>query len=148
MQGRPGYLEIAFLAGMVRSMTNKVSVMVLSGSVERLQMAAMVASVAAVSGSEVQVFFSMNALLYFVKGKTPQQDAEGAVGEQLLRDGAVTFKSLLWQAVELGDAKLYPCSMAMDVLGLKLDDLDDGMDEALGLTRFLHDSLDSQCWTF
>lgn len=129
-------------------MTNKVSVMVLSDSVERLQMAAMVASVAAVSGSEVQVFLSMNALLYFVKGKAPQPEAEGQLGERLLQEAAVTFKSLFQQAVELGDARLHPCSMAMDVLGLAQSDLDDGMEEALGLTRFLHDARDSQCWTF
>ena len=129
-------------------MTNKVSVMVLSGSVERLQMAAMVASVAAVSGSEVRVFFSMNALLHFVKDKAPQPTAEGEMGKRLLREDAVTFKNLFQQAAELGEAKLYPCSMVMDVFGLAQHDLDDSLEEALGLTRFLHDSLGSQSWTF
>lgn len=129
-------------------MSEKVSVMVLSGSVERLQMAAMVASVAAVSGSEVTVFFSMNALGYFVKGKSVQPEAEGDMGKRLLWESAATFKHLFRQAAELGGAKLYPCSMAMDVLGLAQEDLDDDMGEALGLTRFLHDAQGSQCWTF
>ncbi|MHB0873525.1 MAG: hypothetical protein ACYCQH_05455, partial [Acidithiobacillus ferrooxidans] len=40
----------------------------LSGVREKLQFAAMAASVAAVSGSEVHVFLSMNAFPYFVKG--------------------------------------------------------------------------------
>ena len=41
---------------------SKICVVVVSGSLERLQMAAMVASVGAVSGQEVMVFLSMNAL--------------------------------------------------------------------------------------
>ena len=40
--------------------SSKISIMVVSGSRERLQMAAMVASVGAVSGDEVTVFLSMN----------------------------------------------------------------------------------------
>ena len=39
-------------------MLNKVSVVVISGDREQLQMAAMLASVAAVSGSEVTIFLS------------------------------------------------------------------------------------------
>ena len=49
-------------------MSNKVPVVVISGDREQLQMAAMLASVAAVSGSEVTVFLSMNAMRYFQRG--------------------------------------------------------------------------------
>ena len=49
-------------------MADKISIIVVSGAHERLQMAAMVASVGAVSGNEVSVFLSMNALPYFVTG--------------------------------------------------------------------------------
>ena len=41
-------------------MTNKLSIVCVSGTLEKLQMASMVASVAAASGDEVTVFFSMN----------------------------------------------------------------------------------------
>ena len=51
-------------------MSNRISVMVISGSRERLQMTAMVASVGAGSGNEVHVFLSMNARTYFVKSST------------------------------------------------------------------------------
>jgi len=50
--------------------SSKISIVVVSGTLERLQMAAMMASVAAVSGNEVHVFLSMNAMPYFVKGDT------------------------------------------------------------------------------
>ncbi len=43
-------------------MADRISIIVTSGTREKLQMAAMVASVAAVSGAAVTVFLSMNAL--------------------------------------------------------------------------------------
>jgi len=50
--------------------------------------------------------------------------------------------------VELGDAKIYPCSMAMDVLDTEEGDLESYLSEPLGLTKFLSDAADHQVWTF
>jgi len=129
-------------------MSDKVRVVVVSGSRERLQMAAMVASVAAVSGSEVQVFLSMNALPYFKKGGAGHAPAEGAVGDLLETRKAPPFQQLFQQAAKLGDAKIYPCSMAMDILQLKEGDLEAHLGEPMGLTKFLGDATDAQVWTF
>jgi peroxiredoxin family protein len=126
----------------------KISVMVVSGSRERLQMAAMVASVGAVSGSEVTVFLSMNALSWFLKGKRGQAPAEGEFGETMENENVPAFKDLFQKAVELGDAKIYPCSMAMDVLSAKREQLESYLEEPLGLTKFLSDAAGSQVWTF
>jgi peroxiredoxin family protein len=63
-------------------MNNKLSIICVSGTLEKLQMAAMVASVAAASGSEVSVFFSMNALQFLVKeNSTLVPPKEGAFGD-------------------------------------------------------------------
>ena len=129
-------------------MGNKISIMVVSGSRERLQMAAMVASVAAVSGNDVRVFLSMNALPHFKKGATGHAPAEGKVGELLESKNAPAFEQLFQQAAELGDAKIYPCSMAMDILQLKEGDLEPHLGEPMGLTKFLDDAADAQVWTF
>ncbi len=128
--------------------SSKICVVVVSGSLERLQMAAMVASVAAVSGHEVMVFLSMNALPYFVKGNTAKAPHEGEMGRLISGKKVPEFKTLFEQAVELGDARIYPCSMAMDVLGVEQGGLEGYMQEATGLTRFLHDAQDGQVWTF
>ncbi len=37
-------------------------------------------------------------------------------------------------------AKIYPCSMAMDVLSAKREDLEPYLSEPLGLTKFLSDA--------
>ncbi|RJQ66418.1 MAG: hypothetical protein C4519_25875 [Desulfobacteraceae bacterium] len=111
-------------------------------------MAAMFASVAAACGDEVTVFFSMNALQYFVKGHKGEAPAEGEFGALVTQQGVPPFKQLFQQAVELGDAKLLPCSMAIDLLKLKKDDLDPEMGPPTGLTGFLTSSESGQLLTF
>ena len=127
---------------------SKVCVVAVSGSMERLQMAAMVASVAAVSGHETLIFLSMNALPHFIRGKEIEAPVEGEMGTLMQEKKVPKFKTLFEQAVELGDAKLYPCSMAMDVLGVSEGDLESYLGEATGLTKFLDDAQDGQVWTF
>ena len=129
-------------------MSNRISVVVVSGSLERLQMAGMVASIGAVSGNEVKVFLSMNALAPFRKGAASQAPAEGEFGKLLARKKVPPFKQLFESAVTLGDAKVYPCSMAMDVLGCDTADLEPYLREPMGLTKFLDDAAGGQVWTF
>jgi peroxiredoxin family protein len=128
--------------------SGKIGIIVLSGEHERLQMAAMVASVGAVSGNEVSVFLSMNALRYFVKGNTAPAPAEGPFGNLMASKNVPAFRTLFEQAVDLGGAKLYPCSMAMDVMGIDHAGLEPYVSEPLGLTKFLDDSRDAQVWSF
>lgn len=129
-------------------MTDRISIMVVSGSHEKLQMAAMVASVGAVSGNDVRVFVSMNALAFFVKGAERNAPPEGVVGNLLESKNAPSFLELFKQAVELGDAKIHPCSMAMDLLQLEEDALWPYVGESMGLTKFLGDASEGQVWTF
>ena len=129
-------------------MSNRLSVMVVSGSLERLQMAAMVASVGAVSGNAVTVFLSMNALQHFRRGEGARPAAEGEFGKLLVQKKAPGFKQLFQSAAELGDAKIHPCSMAVDVLGVKEGELEPWLGEPLGLTKFLSDAEGGQVWSF
>jgi len=129
-------------------MANKIHIVCVSGTREKLQMAAMIASVAAASGDEVSVFLSMNALPYFVKGNGAKAPAEGELGALLEQKGVPPFKHLFQQAAELGDAKLLPCSMALDLMKITKDDLDPELGPATGLTRFLSDAEGGQILTF
>lgn len=129
------------------SASNHISIVVVSGTQERLQMAAMMASVGAVSGNKVTVFLSMNALEHFRHG-APAPRAEGAFGTLLTEKKAPGFKQLFHQAAELGDAAIHPCSMAMDVLAVQPGELEPWLKEPLGLTRFLSDAEGGQVWSF
>jgi len=129
-------------------MTQKLCIVCVSGTLEKLQMAAMVASVAAATGEEVTVFLSMNALLYFVRDETSQPPGEGRFAELLRQDGVPGFRELFGHAVELGDAKLLPCSMAVDLLKLGPDSLQPEVGPPTGLTRFLSETEGARVMTF
>ena len=128
--------------------SDKISVMVTSGNREQLQMAAMVASVGAVSGNDVSVFLSMNAVKFFLKDANEKAPAEGEMGKLMEEKNAPEFKELFSQAVEYGDAKIFPCSMAVDILGISQDDLEGYISDPLGLTTFLSDAAEGQVWHF
>ena len=125
-------------------MTNKLSVMCVSGTLEKLQMAAMVSSVAAATGEDVTVFFSMNALKFFLK----ENAEEGDFGPLINVDGVPAFRVLFEQAAELGDAKLLACSMALDLLKVDPQDLVLDFGPATGLTKFLSDAEDGRIVSF
>jgi peroxiredoxin family protein len=128
--------------------TNRISVVVLSDKREQLQMAAMVASVGAVSGSDVLVFLSMNALRYFVKGAERRAPPEGPMGELMEKKNVMAFQELFANAVDLGGAKVHPCSMAIDVLGIRDGELEDFVGEPMGLTQFLDIAATGQVFSF
>jgi peroxiredoxin family protein len=125
---------------------NPLYILLASGEHEKLQMAAMMASVGAVSERSVEMFVSMNALLAFVKGMPAEKRYQGGSFSKLLKEKrAPDAITLLRQGKELGDLKLWACSMALDMEGWELDRLEDGLfDGALGLTKFLSDAESGQ----
>ena len=130
-------------------MARKIHIVCVSGTREKLQMASMIASVAATLGDEVSVFFSMNAMLYFINGRSAEPPAEGEFGTLMMENkGVPHFRQLFQMAAELGDAKLLPCSMALDLLKVTKDDLDPALGPPTGLTRFLSDAEGAQIFTF
>lgn len=128
--------------------SNKIGVVVLSGTREHLQMAGEAVSAGAVSGNEVRVFLAMNAMQYFVKGVEAQAPCEGPVGKLMEQKNSLPFKVLFEIAVTLGDAKIFPCAMTMDVLGIERDALEDYIGEPMGLTLFLEECKGGQVWSF
>ena len=70
------------------------------------------------------------------------------MGELMEQKNVPPFKILFEQAVTLGDAKIHPCSMAMDVLGIEQGGLEDYIGEPMGLTMFLDECKGGQVWSF
>lgn len=129
-------------------MARQLYIICSSGAHEKMQMAAMTASIGAASGDEVTVFLSMNALPYFVKGNESAAPAEGEFGAMLSKQGVPPFRDLFRMAAELGDVKLLPCSMAMDLLEVTQDDMDPALGPATGLTVILSDAEKGQLLSF
>ena len=126
--------------------SNPLYIMLCSGEHEKLQMAAMMASVGAVSERPVEVFVSMNAILAFAKGAPADTRYQGGAFSKLLKEKhAPDAMTLFRQGKELGDLKLWACSMTLDVKGWEMSELVDGLfDGAIGLTKFLSDAESGQ----
>lgn len=129
-------------------MADPLSILCVSGTLEKMQMAASTVATAAACGTEVNVLLSMNALPYFIKGHTAQAPAEGQLGELMSRKNVPPFKRLFEQAKDLGSVKLYACALAMDVLEAGEDSLDACLDGPLGLTSFLINAGQGQLMVF
>jgi peroxiredoxin family protein len=126
--------------------SNPLFILLCSDQHERVQMAAMIASVAAVSDRPVQVFVSMNALVLFGKDTPADKRYQGGAFSKLLKEKhAPDALKLFDQGKELGDLKMWACSMALDIQGWEIGHLVEGLfDGALGLTKFLSDAENGQ----
>src|SRR5690348_6020019 len=95
-------------------MDRPIAIVAMSGTRERLQMAGMLAALGVATGTPVRVFVAMNALPCFRVGTRCSPQLEGPIGAAL--DAATPpFERLFADAVELGDAKMFPCSLAMEL---------------------------------
>lgn len=144
---------------------NKLTIIAWGGDLDRIWPTTILASTAAASGMEVSVFFTFWGLFAIVKpevritGENWMQkmmsvlnpgSAERAklsryhfagAGAAMLRKLAADHKvaapeELLGLARDLG-ARLIPCQMTMDLLGLERDDLIEGLEEPIGAATAL-----------
>lgn len=118
-------------------------IMLASGEHEKIQLAAMIASVAAVSDRPVEVFVTMNAILPFQKGLTAEQRYQGGHFHELFMTHKVPDAvELFEQGKMLGDMKMWVCSMVLDLKHWEHDrDLAEGLfDGPMGLAKFLADA--------
>jgi peroxiredoxin family protein len=86
--------------------SNSLYIMLCSGEHEKVQMAAMMASVGAVSERPVEVFVSMNAILAFAKDATAEIRYHGGPFSKLIKEKhAPDAMTLFRQGKELGDRR-------------------------------------------
>ena len=119
-------------------MAEKLAIMLVSEEYEKSHVASMIASVAAVSGIDVSIFVTGNAVYNFLKKNVEKKNFTGGKLYDLIKEKKATlFYELFDQAKMLGGLKIYVCSMVMDICGLEKDDLIDIVDDYLGLAAFL-----------
>ena len=124
-------------------------VLLISGEREKIQMAAMAASVAAVSERPVHVFVSMNALTVFRKGDAATRYGGGEFATLMAEKGAPDPIDLIQQGKALGSIEILACSLALDLASLGIDDLtSEVFDGVGGLTKFLADAEAGQLVVF
>lgn len=123
--------------------TDRLSIIMFSGTADKFIPLGVLAQAAASMGTEVNIFVTGFALRGFTK-KAEQLPfpAEFAAMAPALAKGmeqshVAPWATMLRQAKELG-ANVYACSMMSGVMGLKKDDFNDLVDDVVGAATFLH----------
>jgi len=126
-------------------MDDKVlSLVLFSGTDDKLNAAAVLTAGAAALGRPVHLFLQYWALDAFRRdriaadhGLAPEAGAEGkAATEALLAAGQATWAETLRQAKDLGEVDIEACSLSMDLLNIEEEDLDPLVDGVEGVAAF------------
>jgi peroxiredoxin family protein len=129
--------------------TQPLYIVLSSADRDKMQLASMIASVAAVSERPVHVFVSMGAIKAFdkaINGNDRYDDSP--LNAELCEKNAPDPIEMFAQGKMLGDMTVWACSMVLDILGWDESNLvDDLFDGQMGLTKYLSDAEDGQLMT-
>ena len=121
-----------------------VSLVLFSGTDDRLNAASVLTAGAAAMGRKVDVFLQYWALGAFRAdevlkdhGVAPEAGPEGAEAYQ--RHGGQHWSEIFRQAKDVGDVAIHACSLSMEMFGLQVDDLDPLVDDQEGVVSFFMD---------
>jgi peroxiredoxin family protein len=129
-----------------------LSLVLFSGTDDKLQAAAVLTAGAAALGRPVHLFLQYWALDAFRKdrieadhGLAPEAGSAGRAAVDGLRDaGQVSWAETLRQAKDLGEVDVQACSLSMDLLHLQPADLDPLVDGVEGVAAFYIEAGDGQ----
>ena len=137
-------------------MQERMSLIVFSGTVDKLMAASILATGAAAMGMEVEVFLTTWGLEAFRKDnyKTNMriskdfEDYAPVMMEQMMAKKVPSWMDNLKGAIEIGDVKVYACSMTMELFGMKLEDLEPIVTDVTGVATFVERAKDGRITLF
>jgi peroxiredoxin family protein len=126
-------------------MAERMSIIVFSGTVDKLMAASILATGAAAMDMEVELFLTTWGIEAFRKGayqtnRRVSKDFEDfgpVMMEAMQAKKAPSWMDNLKSAKEIGNVHVYACSMTMELFNLKLDDLEPIVDEVTGVATFV-----------
>jgi peroxiredoxin family protein len=129
-----------------------ISLVLFSGTDDRLTAAAVLTAGAAALGRPVHIFLQYWALDAFRADKINQRrplapeagEAGAAAVDQMRAAGQQPWAETLRQAKDIGEVDIQACSLSMDLLGLSAEQLDPIVDGVEGVTAFYVSAGDGQ----
>ncbi|HLE55011.1 MAG TPA: DsrE/DsrF/DrsH-like family protein [Thermoplasmata archaeon] len=126
-------------------MQDRLSLVVFSGTVDKLYPVAIMASGAVALGKDVEIFVTFYGLEAFRKGqpqKNMKMDANyPEIGPMMMKvmmaKKMPSWYDMLRQAKEMGNIKVHACATTYDLMDMKKEDLDPIVDDVIGVTEFL-----------
>ena len=118
-----------------------LSLVLFSGTDDRLNAAAVLTAGAAAMGHKVNIFLQYWALDAFRAGRITKDHGVAPEGDAAIvqRHGGPHWSEILRQAKDLGEVGIHACSLSMEMLGLKEEDLDPLVDGQEGVASFFMD---------
>ncbi len=124
----------------------KLSIIAFDGTIDKFIPLGVLTSAAAALGYEVNIFVTGFAILGFMKDKQelpfPEEfkSMAPALQEGLKKTNTKSWCDMIKEAKEIGNVKIYVCSLMASVFNINKDNLDDIVDDIVGATKFLADS--------
>ncbi len=124
---------------------SKLSIIVYSGTDDKLIPVGVIAQGAAAMGMDVQIFVTGWALTKFTKKPASPvwpKEFENMVPllmEGMKKNNAPSWVDMLKEAKSMG-VKIYACSLMASVMGLKKEDFNELVDDVVGVATFLQNS--------
>src|SRR5712692_7820407 len=137
-------------------MADRMSIIVFSGTVDKLMAASILTTGGAAMGMEVEVFLTTWGLEAFRKDgyKTNMrvskdfEDYAPVMMEQMMAKKVPSWMENFTNAKEIGDVKIYACSMTMELFGMKLEDLEPIVEDVTGVATFVERAKDGKITLF
>ncbi len=126
----------------------KFSIVLFSGTVDKLMAASIIATGAVAMEKEVTIFLTFWGLIGFRKddwktntrfSKDFEEYREPAM-EMMQVKKVPSWMSTLKDAMELGNLKIKACGMTMDLFNIKLTDLEPVVSEVTGVVSFIKEA--------
>lgn len=126
-------------------MDETLSLVLFSGTDDKLAAGSVLAAGAAAMGRSVNVFLQYWALDAFRAdrirkdhGAAPEAGPEGLAAMQ--RHGGQHWADVLAQAKDIGEVRVHACALSMEMFQITKDDLDPLVDDVEGVAAFMADA--------
>ena len=136
-------------------MAETMSLLLVSGSADKLMAGSIIASGGVANGMDVDIFVSFWGLMEMKKNAPPNmklsyegKDMADQIFAIMKEKKVPGWKEMLRQAKEIGTVRVYGCAMFADLLGLKKEDLDPMVDEIIGVSEFVSKAKESKMTLF
>jgi len=137
-------------------MSDRMSLVLFSGTVDKLMAASIMATGAAAMDVKVEIFLTTWGITAFRKGAyltntavTKDYEEYGPLMLEAMQAKHVpTWMENLQAAREIGDVRIEACSMTMELYGLTLADLEPIVDDVTGVATFIERAKDSKITLF
>lgn len=137
-------------------MPNRLSMVVFSGTTDRLYPVGIIASGAVAMGMDVDIFLTFWGLEAFRKenmGKPLPMDVNyekmaPMIAQAMAAKNVPAWIDILRQAKEMGNVRVHACAMTSDLMGMKKEDFDPIVDDIAGVGEFVSEAKEGEITMF